>query len=314
MNPTQFSAALGVPRTTLLGWEGGKTVPIETAEKLHKAFPKLNTEWLLSGEGEMFHGASVEKSDQMLNSSTFDEDPKYDTVSYLPERVTEEQIGHSVRFGEDPKNETVSYLPSDTPQPPALRGAELAPLPSTAIGLSGGLSLGKAWGYPHDVMVYKYRKGRAEPVPVNAPDPEGVVFIPIYNQTASAGPGQEPTQLVETEGMLPVLYDLFGIHRPENCGICRVVGDSMTDITLSNGDWCLFDRVDRKGDGIFVISMYGETRVKRLQYRLADRKIVIASENARRYPEPEVVGADTVECGDLVIHGRVFSWLHKHPY
>jgi phage repressor protein C with HTH and peptisase S24 domain len=153
-----------------------------------------------------------------------------------------------------------------------------------------------------------------EPVAIHAPDPEGVVFIPVFSQTAAAGTGQEITQLFETEGMMPVLYDLLGVHRPEHCGICRVVGDSMTDITLSNGDWALFDRHDIRGDGIFVISMFGEIRVKRLQYRLADRKVIIASENAKRYPDHEIVGADAIERGELRIHGRVFSWMHRHPY
>lgn len=70
-NPTQFSADIGVPRTTLLGWEGGKSVPIETLEKIRKAFPNFNIEWFLTGEGEMLHGA------------TFDDEAKKTTVSPL---------------------------------------------------------------------------------------------------------------------------------------------------------------------------------------------------------------------------------------
>jgi len=171
----------------------------------------------------------------------------------------------------------------------------------------------KDWGFMRDVTAYKYRKGQTEPIEVLGPDPAGVVFVPIYNQTVAAGPGQPETQLIDTEYMMPVIQDLFGMHRPENCGIVRVVGDSMTDITLSNGDWVIFDRHDIKGDGIFVISMFGEMRVKRLQYRLAERLVVIASENTRRYPEPETVSVELIG-RDLWIHGRVFSWLHKHPY
>ena len=94
----------------------------------------------------------------------------------------------------------------------------------------------------------------------------------------------------------------------------QVVGDSMSDISLFNGDWCIFDRVDIQGDGIFVISMFGEMRVKRLQYRLADRKIIIASENQKRYPDAEIISAEMATNGQLSIHGRVFAWFHKHPY
>jgi phage repressor protein C with HTH and peptisase S24 domain len=113
---------------------------------------------------------------------------------------------------------------------------------------------------------------------------------------------------------MPIVFEVLGAHKPEHCGIVRVTGDSMTDITLNNGDWALFDNHDLKGDGLFVISMFGEMRVKRLQYRLTDRKIIIASENAKRYPYPEIIPVDLLERGELRIHGRVFSWIHKHPY
>jgi len=140
------------------------------------------------------------------------------------------------------------------------------------------------------------------------------VLLPLFSQPSAAGPGQPPIQLQETERSIPVLYTLLGSRRPENCALVRVAGDSMADIGLFNGDYVLFDRSDTGGDGIFVISLFGETRVKRLQYRLADQKIFIASENAKRYPEPEVVPMSYIQEGHLLIHGRVFAWLHRHPY
>lgn len=169
---------------------------------------------------------------------------------------------------------------------------------------------------PRNLELYKYKKGKGVPVqtPLSTVDPEAVAFIPLFSQRASAGPGQESTQLAETEGLIPIVYDLFGLHRPESCGIVQVAGDSMSDISLFNGDWCVFDRMDLQGDGIFVISMFGEMRVKRLQYRLSDRKIIIASENKKRYPDPEVISAELASSGELAIHGRVFAWFHKHPY
>ena len=72
-NPTQFSADVGVPRTTLLGWEGGKSVPIETAEKIKSAYPDVDLQWLITGKGQMFH------------SGTFEKEGKCNTVLHLPE-------------------------------------------------------------------------------------------------------------------------------------------------------------------------------------------------------------------------------------
>jgi SOS-response transcriptional repressor LexA len=110
--------------------------------------------------------------------------------------------------------------------------------------------------------------------------------------------------------MAPVMLSLFGIHRPIHCGLGRVTGDSMIDVGIYGGDYCLFDMDDKYGDGIFMLTMYGDTRIKRLHYRLAERKIIIASENRRRYPDPEVVSAEIAESGQLIVHGRVLISFH----
>jgi SOS-response transcriptional repressor LexA/DNA-binding XRE family transcriptional regulator len=295
LNQSKFAEALGVKRPTLIGYETGKSPPSsEFFQKLRRVF-NVDMEWLLEGVGTMF------RSD-----------------SQIPEREKDNsgQIHNSCEFGNqeefcepvepfDSKNATGAFLP---PGAIALRRSEPGEIRDV------GETASRLYSYPEDVTVYRYQKGSLEPVEIKEPDITGMVFIPVYSQCAAAGPGQPPTQLQETEGKMPLVYDLFGSHNPKNCGICRVVGDSMTDITLSNGDWVIFDRADTSGDGIFVISMYGEVRVKRLQYRIADQKIVIASENTRRYPEPEIVSADAITKGNLIIYGRVFSWMHKHPY
>lgn len=183
----------------------------------------------------------------------------------------------------------------------------------TGTNIAQGLPGGEI-ADPRQIVVYRFLRGRPVPVEVREPDPEGAVLLPLFSQPTAAGPGQPPNQLQETERSIPVLYTLLGARRPENCALVRVAGDSMADIGLFNGDYVLFDRSDTSGDGIFVISLFGETRVKRLQYRLADQKIFIASENAKRYPEPEVVPMSYVQEGNLIIHGRVFAWLHRHPY
>ena len=236
-------------------------------------------------------------------------EPDFGTPRVL-EKVINQLVDSGVNMNLD-ERQTSSHIKDAVPYiEERRRTTDLAPLPP---GYEEGRAL--MLGMPMDVTVYKFKKGHPEPIRLDEPDPEGVVFIPMFSQTASAGPGQEATQaLEETESYQPIMYDLLGGRQACNCGIVRVVGDSMTDITLNNGDWAVFDRDDRRGDGIFVISMFGETRVKRLQYRLSDQKIVIASENARRYPDAEIVGAQAIETGNLVIHGRVFSWLHKHQH
>lgn len=169
-------------------------------------------------------------------------------------------------------------------------------------------------GYPKDVQVYSFKKGTVHPVQTAPNDPSGMVMLPLFSQRASAGPGEVSTQLPETESIVPVLYDVIGYRDPKYCGVIRVCGDSMSDLTLFNGDWALFDRSDKQGDGVFVISLYGDFRIKRLQYRSSTKEIIIMSENRHRYPDPEIVPKKTLEEGNLVIYGRVFGWLHKHQH
>ena len=287
LSQTAFAAGLGIPRTTLINYEKGTSVSAEMLALLMEKY-QLNVHWFLTGEGEMSNSWTSGGGDHIGGEAI------------IPLVYSDNLIK-----GQAPNRESALLLR----QP----DSSLRPV-SPAEDSDESLALAKRWGYPDDVIVYKYRKGHAEPLPIQAPDPSGTVFVPVFSQAVDAGPGQDATQLVETEEMAPVLYALCQGHHPEQCGLCRVIGDSMTDVTLFNGDWVVFDRTDIKGDGIFVISMFGEMRVKRLQYRLADRKIMIASENSKRYPDPEVVDAEVIERGELRIYGRVLGWLHRHPY
>jgi phage repressor protein C with HTH and peptisase S24 domain len=48
-----FSRQLDVPRSTLIGWEEGKSVSIEILKTLETKF-EINLDWFLTGDGEMF--------------------------------------------------------------------------------------------------------------------------------------------------------------------------------------------------------------------------------------------------------------------
>lgn len=161
--------------------------------------------------------------------------------------------------------------------------------------------------------LFRFKKGITVPVEANETDADALVMLPMYSQTASAGPGQTETQLAELERYIPVVLEMLGGANPKNCGMVRVVGDSMTDMSLFNGDWAIFDKTQVEGDGVYVISIGTDVRVKRLEYRPIERKIIISSENAKRYPNPEIISYEQAE-NMLSIHGKVICWMHRHPY
>jgi SOS-response transcriptional repressor LexA len=164
-----------------------------------------------------------------------------------------------------------------------------------------------------DFSLFKFSYGKPVPVPTQETDPNAMVLLPVFSQRVAAGQGQPPSQLVEIEAYIPIVLEMLGGAHPRNCGIVRIVGDSMTDMTLFNGDYVIFDRSQLEGDGVYVISIGADVRVKRVEYRPFEQKIIIRSENAKRYPEPEIISYEQAE-KMLLVHGKVICWLHKHPY
>lgn len=161
--------------------------------------------------------------------------------------------------------------------------------------------------------IFRMRHGTGVTIQAKETDLDALVLLPVFSQTASAGPGQTDTQLQEIDKYIPIVLDMLGGASPSHCGIVRVVGDSMTDMNLFNGDFAIFDRTQTEGDGVYVISIGGDVRVKHIEYRPIERKIVISSDNAKRYPNPEIITYEQAE-NLLRIHGKVISWLHKNPY
>lgn len=167
--------------------------------------------------------------------------------------------------------------------------------------------------YTKTFDVFKLKHGTAVTLAAEETDLDALVLLPMFTQTAAAGRGQPETQLQEIDKYIPIVLEMLGGANPANCGIVRVVGDSMTDMNLFNGDFAIFDRTQVEGDGVYVISIGSDVRVKHLEYRPIERKIVISSENAKRYPNPEVISYEQAE-NLLRIHGKVISWLHRNPY
>lgn len=165
-----------------------------------------------------------------------------------------------------------------------------------------------------EYTVFRYDKPVPRSVSANdVDDPSAMVMLPFYNQKASAGPGEEATQLGEIHSFMPIALELLKGANPATCGIIQVKGDSMNDIGLHTGDYAIFNTQDIDGDGIYVITINGVTRIKRLENRLIDKKIVISSENAKRYPNPEVLTYEQAT-EMLTIHGRVIGWMHRYSY
>lgn len=122
-------------------------------------------------------------------------------------------------------------------------------------------------------------------LPVTEPGPD-LSPVKMYDIEAAAGAGRS----FEGEPVKTILHfpssELAeqGLDPAQVVGI-KVRGDSM-DGTLADGDWVLVDRSNRdpKQEGVFLLLVSGERRIKRVQ-RLAGGALYLISDNDHYQPE-----------------------------
>ena len=127
--------------------------------------------------------------------------------------------------------------------------------------------------------------GGALSLAANEPGPD-LSPVKMYDIEAAAGAGRS----FEGEPIKTTLYfsstELAeqGLDPAQVVGI-KVRGDSM-DGTLADGDWVLVDRSNRdpKQEGVFLLLVSGERRIKRVQ-RLAGGALYLISDNDHYQPE-----------------------------
>ncbi|MDQ7735634.1 S24 family peptidase [Halomonas sp. SpR1] len=125
--------------------------------------------------------------------------------------------------------------------------------------------------------------------------------LKMYDIEAAAGAGRS----FEGEPIKTTLYfssaELAeqGLYPAQVVGI-KVRGDSM-DGTLADGDWVLVERSNRdpKQEGVFLLLVSGERRIKRVQ-RLAGGALYLISDND--HYQPEMI--NTQDMHDVEILGR----------
>ncbi|ULQ59555.1 helix-turn-helix domain-containing protein [Brucepastera parasyntrophica] len=142
----------------------------------------------------------------------------------------------------------------------------------------------------------------------NLPGEDGpVAYIDFIDQEASAGRGVEIEHNPDVF-RLPVLRSFIGPHKPEKVRALEVHGDSMVDIGLNDRDVVFFVPGERRGDGIYVISIGTQLLVKRLQFDPSGSSVQIISENSLYEPRT-LSGSDM---NQLRIEGRVIGWMHRY--
>jgi len=136
-------------------------------------------------------------------------------------------------------------------------------------------------------------------------DPE-TAAIELFQLEAAAGRGRDTEDYPE-KNFFNIPYSLIRPHRPETLKAVYVSGDSMVDEHITDGDIVIFNTKQTEGNGIYVVSVGNSLLVKRVDFDLSNKAIVLISANPayepRRYSEYELE--------DIRVEGRVVACYHR---
>ena len=132
------------------------------------------------------------------------------------------------------------------------------------------------------------------------------VEIQLLDQEAAAGQGREVEDHIPHSSFL-IPHSLIRPHRPEKLQAVCVVGDSMIDEHINDGDIAVFHPGLTEGNGIYVVSVGNTLLVKRVDFDIKRKAVILISANPAYKPR-RYSGA---ELADLRIVGRVVVCVHK---
>ena len=132
------------------------------------------------------------------------------------------------------------------------------------------------------------------------------VKIELYEQEAAAGHGREVEDYPE-KTYFNIPYSLIQPHRPDNLKAVYVSGDSMIGEHINDGDIVIFNTKQKEGNGVYVVTVGNSLYVKRVNFEIANKAIVLISAN----PAYEPIRYSGNESDDINIAGRVVACYHK---
>ncbi|WP_320129619.1 LexA family transcriptional regulator [uncultured Sphaerochaeta sp.] len=130
-----------------------------------------------------------------------------------------------------------------------------------------------------------------------AKDEEATLHIPVLTQNKSVK--ERSTTLVR------IPLRMTRNINPSTLKAIFAKGDSMNGIQIFEGDTVIFSQGYLSENGIYVLSLYGELKVKRLEFRSGEQKLYIHSENPHYSTEEISIGNENLE-----ILGKVVGWIH----
>ena len=130
--------------------------------------------------------------------------------------------------------------------------------------------------------------------------------IQLLEQEAAAGRGREVEDYIECSSFL-IPNSLIRPYNSEVLKAVCVTGDSMIEEHINDGDIAVFHPGLTEGNGIYVVSVGNTLMVKRVDFDIKKKAVILISANPAYRPR-RYSGEDLA---DLRIVGRVVVCVHK---
>lgn len=89
----EFAEKIGISTSSLSHIFNGRNKPsLEVVMRIHKAYPRININWLLYGEGEMLESENRENADTAPVGFDFRRENVSETPLYPPKEIVHEEV------------------------------------------------------------------------------------------------------------------------------------------------------------------------------------------------------------------------------
>ncbi len=266
LNQTQFAKKLGIPRTTIIGYESGNTLPSDFLLRLHKTF-NLNIEWFLFGKGSpviLKIPTAQEITNNVVRSITEENKKKlneYEQESLLNSVSNETEIGKETNLTEESNiQSSLEELAIKATAP------QFEKLDKILQRMQERITKLEQLARPDDITLAEDIRD-AKPLYVadtsikynTMPEDEQTEDLPLAENLA-AGVPIEACYNCETY-RVPVQF----LKNNKRYCVAKINGTSMTEAGIANGSFVLLQYTDQPINGeIMVVTNDGYTTLKRL--------------------------------------------------
>lgn len=272
LTQSAFASSLGIKQSWLSEIESGKKAPSDMFFVAIEYRYNISSQWLISGDGDMFRSEKEEFANDVLSNPSF------------KVRLYSARTSKKINRDELAKQVGIS--------------------PDTLYGYEYGYEIPSADLLKQIAKVLNVSIEWLSPATTTQESARGFVHIPLFSGAISAGKGNLIDNQVEA--FIAFRKDWIRTRgNPKNMSLIKAKGQSM-EPTIQDGDIILIDhsrqRID-SADGIWAIVVDDHILIKRIELLLSAQKVKVISDNLK-------FETKEMNASEVIVNGKAI-WISR---